>query len=63
MELCLTEEPSRNEHAYVLGRGLQSDSKSDETRAEEDGFLSADGIGQIWCVRQTANTSDRLDGI
>lgn len=56
-------ESASNEHPNILGTRLQCSSKSNITAANEDSFLAADPIAEIWCVWQAADSSDGLNGV
>ena len=59
----LTEETPRNEHANITRSRLQSRTEDDNETADQDTPLPARPIRQVGSNGQSADRTDRLDGI
>jgi hypothetical protein len=56
-------ETGTNEHAKVLGAGLEDSSDQDDESTEEDTSLAAESIGDVGRKGNSAEGTDRLNGI
>jgi hypothetical protein len=54
------ERSSANEHADVLGSGLDGDTDKHDHGTKEDGLSSADTIAKVGSKGEGADTTDRL---